>query len=493
MTSVPPLAVFVDPYATGPSGITTYADHLVAAYPALWRINLHASNPHASTEAEWPRDSRRYGNAVDVPPKRSHDPHLVADLFVESVAQNPGRRIAWLPNVGEVAWAAAWHALDRLSPADRARVRVFGIVHGDQASQYEAMHRYSPIIAGVAGVSRRCADALDAQRVETGMPPAALLHYPVRLPIDAATCRPGEPLRLLYAGRFEESQKRVSRLPELFRALMARGIPFTASLAGDGPNRPAIEAQLAALSPDVTSRVTLPGAIPRDAMDGLFRAHDVLLLVSAFEGTPLALLEAMAAGLCPVLMDLPGGLPELLDHGRNACLVAQGDIEGMAETLATLDRDRTRLASLKAAARATLEARGGPEAHARWLRTRLDTLFDGPAPMPERVSDPDPLGRRLDRLAAELASNAAPSVVIWGAGVVGRQLADRLLRAGLRPMRMVDSDAIRHGRYRGIPIDHPSALDTDVPDVICVGSIAFSGEITQTLRQRGVRARVVTP
>jgi glycosyltransferase involved in cell wall biosynthesis len=491
MQPSPPLAVFVDHYASGPSGITTYADHLEAAYPSLWRINLHASSPADSATL-----ARRRA-AIDVPPERSHDPHLVADLLVESVTRHPDRRVAWLPNVGEVAWAGAWRALDRLSSADRARVRLLGIVHGDQASQYEAMRRYAPIIAGLAGVSRRCVETLDAQRSASGARPTELLHYPVRLPRDVSCCRAGEPLRLLYAGRFEESQKRVSRLTELFRALAANGIPFTASLAGDGPNRLAVEAQLAALPPEVASRITCLGAVPHDAMPELLRSHDVLLLVSAFEGTPLALLEAMAAGLCPVLMDLPGGLPELLDDGGNACLVPQGDVEAMANAIGVLHHDRQRLATIKAAARSTLEARGGPEAHARWLRARLDALFELPPPQPDKVTDPDPLGRRIDRLVGELTSAAtgasASVIAIWGAGVVGRQIADGLLGAGQPPVRMVDSDAVRHGVYRGIRVEHPSSLESHPPDVICVGSIAFAAEIRDTLEQRGMRSKVVAP
>jgi hypothetical protein len=315
----------------------------------------------------------------------------------------------------------------------------------------------------------------------------------VDLPARVSACRPSEPLRLLYAGRFEESQKRVSRLPGLFRALAARDVYFTVTMAGDGPNRPELEARLAALGPHVTSRVRLLGAVSREAMPDVLLAHDILLLVSAFEGTPLALLEAMAAGLCPVLMDLPGGLPELLDNGHNACLVPQEDIEGMAAAIEGLARDRTRLAAIKAAARATLEARSDPRGHALWLRSRLEALFDMPTPAPDHVSDPDPLGRRVDRLIDDLASSDTGTIAIWGAGVVGRQIADRLLAAGRPPAFIVDSDAVRHGKYRGIHIDHPSALEHGAPDVICIGSIAFAAEIAQTLRQRGVRSRVAVP
>jgi glycosyltransferase involved in cell wall biosynthesis len=481
MTTLAPVAIFIDHYASGPSGITTYADHLEAHLPDLHRINLHAS-----TQADV---KHRH---LDVPAHRSHDPLHVADLLVDVTRRQPTRRVAWMPNVGDVSWAGAWHALRRLSPDERQRVRLFGIVHGDQDSQYEAMCRYLPIIAGMAGVSRQCVTTL-AARLPARAPQVEHLQYPVALPATGSAPNWDAPLRVLYAGRFEESQKRVSRLPDLFERLSTHGVPFAATLAGDGPARHLLEARVSALAPDVMTRVRFAGSVPHARMPALLRAHDIVVLVSAFEGTPLVLLEAMASGVCPVVMDLPGGLPELLIDGENACLVPQGDTAAMAAALAALHRDRAGLARLKAAARDTLQRRANPAAHGAWLLARLEALWEGAAPVPERVVDPDPLGARIDRLVEAACARQPASIAIWGAGVVGRQIADRLLTAGITPQVMVDTDPVRHGIYRGVQVSPPAVLTATRPRVVCVGSIAFAHEIEKTLRADHESPEVLVP
>jgi len=482
MSTAPPIPVFVDPYASGPSGITTYGAHLAATLPELRRINLHAP----------PGRPRLRPHDVDVPPWRSHDAHHIADLLVRSLAAVPDRRVAWLPNIGDVPWAGAWHALTHLSRRDRDRVRLFGIVHGDQDTQFDTIARYAPAIAGCAGVSARCVDRLTARLSNAALSVHAL-HYPVDVPEARSDHLPARPLRLLYAGRFEELQKRVSRLPALFQALAAAGVPFTASLAGDGPARASLERALAALPRDAAACVRVLGPVPRDRMTAVLCEHDILLLVSAFEGTPLVLLEGMAAGVCPVLMELAGGLPELIEPDANACVVPQGSIADLAAAIGALHRDRDRLARLKTSARATLRTRANPVLHADWLLARLDDLWTRPAPDPSRVSDPDPLGRRVDRVVSSAVSAQPARVAVWGAGVVGRRTVDGLLTAGVRPVMIVDADVAHHGDYRGIPVGRPGALDDCGPDVVCVGSIAFADEIACALQRRVTPPLVFVP
>lgn len=482
MTTADPIPVFVNHYASGPSGITTYADHLAATLPELRRINLHALSA----------DATAVPLCVNVPAERSHDPHHVADFLLDIVRGHADRRIAWMPNVGDIAWAAVWHALSHLSPAERDRVRVFGIVHGDQDSQYEAMRRYAPIIAGLAGVSRQCVTALDALTLPD-MPPTLALHYPVHLPEERSEPNWHGPLRLVYAGRFEESQKRISRLPDLFRRLAEAGVPFAATVAGDGPARASLEQSLSELPDHVSRRARMPGPVARADMGRLLAEHDVLLLVSAFEGTPLVLLEAMAAGVCPVLMNLGGGLSELLADGDNACVVQQGAIDEMVARIRDLHDDRTKLDRIKGKARETLKNRANPAAHAAWLRARLRALWERPAPSPERVVEPDPLGARVDRVVQAVREVQPRSVAVWGAGVVGRQLVDRLLAAGVTPALMVDADPVRHGSYRGIAVTAPTGLRTEPAGIVCVGSVAFADEIAMTLQQQPSPPQVLVP
>jgi glycosyltransferase involved in cell wall biosynthesis len=99
-------------------------------------------------------------------------------------------------------------------------------------------------------------------------------------------------------------------------------------LVGEGAEKEALRA--AARAEGLEGRVHLPGfsARPWEAYCGL----DVFVLPSREEALPLALLEAMAAGCCPVAMGV-GGVPEVLDTPRAGWLVHPGDEEGFVAAL----------------------------------------------------------------------------------------------------------------------------------------------------------------
>ena len=73
--------------------------------------------------------------------------------------------------------------------------------------------------------------------------------------------------------------------------------------------------------------------LPGCRVAGLLSACDIFLLASAWEGSPVAVIEAMAAGL-PVVATAVGGVPELVEHGVTGLLAAPGDSPALAEALA---------------------------------------------------------------------------------------------------------------------------------------------------------------
>jgi len=87
-------------------------------------------------------------------------------------------------------------------------------------------------------------------------------------------------------------------------------------LVGDGAMRPALEELAHQLG--IGDRVRFLGT--RSDVPVLLRGFDIFVLPSRFEGLPLTILEAMASGL-PVVSTKVGGIPELVEDGKNGLLV----------------------------------------------------------------------------------------------------------------------------------------------------------------------------
>lgn len=118
-------------------------------------------------------------------------------------------------------------------------------------------------------------------------------------------------------------------------------------LAGDGPERPRLEAQAREL--ELAERVVFLGH--RDDVPELLAACDLLVLPSLFEGLGLALLEAMAAGK-PVVASAVGGIDEVVIDGETGLLVPPADPVALADAIRRILLDTALASSLAAAGKA---------------------------------------------------------------------------------------------------------------------------------------------
>ena len=154
----------------------------------------------------------------------------------------------------------------------------------------------------------------------------------------------------------------LSDLVEAVARLDADGLPARLAIAGDGPERQALEAQLAARG--LGDRARLLGRVDED---DLYRAADVFVLPTrSLEGFGMATAEALASGL-PVVATSAGATAELLADLPGARVVPPGDVEALAAALAPLAADEA------ARVRAGACARAHAERHLDWSR-HLDAL-----------------------------------------------------------------------------------------------------------------------
>jgi glycosyltransferase involved in cell wall biosynthesis len=144
-----------------------------------------------------------------------------------------------------------------------------------------------------------------------------------------------------------EPQKRFDLLIEAFAALRQAHPTAQLLIAGDGSQTQALRARIDACR--VGSCCRLLGHV--DDVPLFHHAIDLFVQSSTYEGTPNAVLEAMALE-SPVVATDAGGTAELVQHGRDGLIVASGDAGALATAMdhAIADGDATR-ARVKAARR----------------------------------------------------------------------------------------------------------------------------------------------
>ena len=130
------------------------------------------------------------------------------------------------------------------------------------------------------------------------------------------------------------AQKALEVLFEAAARLRGEWPALKVLVAGDGPERERLEGEVERLG--LQGTVLLLG-IRRD-VPALLDALDVAVLSSDYEGSPLSVMEYMAAGK-PIVSTRVGGVPELVADGRDALLVEPRDAEAFAEAIGRLLRD----------------------------------------------------------------------------------------------------------------------------------------------------------
>src|SRR3990172_674712 len=128
--------------------------------------------------------------------------------------------------------------------------------------------------------------------------------------------------------------KRTNDLPSILARLRGRGVEAVLCLVGDGPDREQAEETAHRLG---VGRHCLFVGYQRD-VGAYYRMFDALLLTSINQGTPVSVIESLAAGR-PVVATRVGGVPDVVRHGIDGFLVPAHDVDAAADHLALLASD----------------------------------------------------------------------------------------------------------------------------------------------------------
>jgi glycosyltransferase involved in cell wall biosynthesis len=244
-----------------------------------------------------------------------------------------------------------------VAPALSENVGIVSWVQADDNDYYEQAYRLGRYCNAVVCVSELLRERVREMNPVIGARTHVIHNSSVRQ-ADVARRRPrrGEKLRLIYTGRLVSYQKRILDFVDLAEALDRAQVPYEITLVGtfnarDGTEEAFLQAAAGHLE---DGRIQLPGRMQREEILKTLTSQDLFVLLSDFEGLPLALVEAMARGCVPVTAAMPSGIPEVIASGENGYIVEGRDYDQWAALLKRLWKDPDAQAELSRNARRTI-------------------------------------------------------------------------------------------------------------------------------------------
>lgn len=329
----------------------------------LWPLTRH---PHYRTRAQLPAKERRHGLAVHRPRFR-----IWPGLGGAGAARSLARSVLPLARAlrcdvidAQFFWpdgVAAMHLAEALDlpfsiKARGSDIHFWGRRPAVAAQMVEAGRK----AAGLLAVS----SALKADMAAMGIPAGTIrTHY---TGVDLERFRPGNrasarrglgvdgPLIVTPGNLVPLKGQRlaIDALAEIPGA--------TLLIAGEGPERPALEALIAARG--LGARARLLGSVAPGEMPGLLAAADLMLLPSEREGLANVWIESLACGT-PILIADVGGAQEVLDRPEAGRLVAR-EAGGIAEAAREMLASPPDPAAVRRSAERFSWERNGAELHA---------------------------------------------------------------------------------------------------------------------------------
>jgi len=283
---------------------------------------------------------------------------------------------AWKPGV-VFAHGFSDHIWGRQAAVAEGVPRIFHVEHNSRERYTPRRLKQALALAPFTQVSIGVSEGVRTSLVERGFPPAQCVAIPngialERFPASLLPARWQErESAILMASRFARQKDHASLIRAL-ALLRERGLAPTLYLAGAGSQRLLRGMQALARRLGVQEQVRFLGSVA-DVPQRL-AAVQVFALSTRWEGMPLALVEAMAAGCACIGTDVVG-VREIIDHGRTGLLVPPGDPLALADALQRLLQESALAEQLGHAARErALSAHGSA---LMWQRYRA--LLDGDA------------------------------------------------------------------------------------------------------------------
>jgi glycosyltransferase involved in cell wall biosynthesis len=250
---------------------------------------------------------------------------IIATGPYEAFMLLPAWKLAWRRAKLLIQLHGDWRTAPRLygSPVRRLYARL-----SDWAAEF-ALRQAS----GVRALSEFTESlALEA----TGRRPLSV--FPGYIDLESFTREPPRPLpdrpSIAWIGVLQRT-KDPRLLADAWRRVAARTTAARLVVVGEGPQRAVVDR----LVTDFPTRVTSVPSLTPPEVAKLLDDSTALVVSSESEGLPRVIMEAFTRGR-PVVATAVGGVPDLVQTGRNGVLVPPGDVEELADALVRTLEDR---------------------------------------------------------------------------------------------------------------------------------------------------------
>lgn len=239
-------------------------------------------------------------------------------------------------------------ALLLMKICQRKRVRIITVVHNDYGDLYKQCMLYEPFIDHYLCVSKMIAHTMinmygiDKNKI-------TCISQPIEIPWITSDQKPRkEKIQIGIASRLAKAQKRCELIPQLIELLEKKVKNYNLEIAGDGELYQFIKEYVD--KNKLNNKVILRGKLSDAEMCLFWKKTDVYVNFSDFEGTSLAMLEAMSY-MCVPVVTCVSGVIDYIEDKKSGFVHNKGDLKGITDSINYLMNNRLKMEQIGEEAR----------------------------------------------------------------------------------------------------------------------------------------------
>jgi glycosyltransferase involved in cell wall biosynthesis len=209
-------------------------------------------------------------------------------------------------------------------PNDHSHRRIM-IIHGHSPGLPRFLKRNSAFLDGILCVNNQLRSTIEDSVPKSLSDRIGVVGYPI-CPPDGQRQHEliSDPVRIGFIGRLQVEQKRIDRIPDFCSALEKLALNYSLEVLGTGVHAHLLEEKRQ------QHKLVLHGALQGADYWRTLRQLDCVVFFSDFEGTPIAMIEAMSQGVIPIFPAINCGADAYVPQVADFLMYPPGDVQAAA-------------------------------------------------------------------------------------------------------------------------------------------------------------------